>query len=106
MPVAKIGTYEPVITAVGRLISILTIMPFIIPDNGRTASINRLAISPAQQGKGLGKALIAELENKLKQKGIKKLAIMIHVGNTQVIPFYEKLGFKEMDYVKMYYKDF
>ena len=74
--------------------------------DGRTATINRLAISPDEQGKGLGKSLIAELEQKLQKRGIKKVAIMIHVGNTQVIPFYEKLGFKEMDYVKMYYKDF
>ncbi len=74
--------------------------------DGRTATINRLAISPDQQGRGLGKSLIVKLEKKLQKKGIKKIAIMIHVGNTQVIPFYEKLGFKEMDYVKMYYKDF
>lgn len=74
--------------------------------DGRTATINRLAISPDQQGNGLGKALIKKLEEKLQKRGIKKIAIMIHVKNTQVIPFYEKLGFKEMDYVKMYYKDF
>lgn len=74
--------------------------------DGRTATINRLAISPNEQGKGLGKSLITELEQKLQRRGIKKIAIMIHVSNTQVIPFYEKLGFKEMDYVNMYYKDF
>ena len=43
--------------------------------DGRTAMINRLAISPTQQGKGLGRLLIAKLENKLQQKGIKKVAI-------------------------------
>lgn len=74
--------------------------------DGRTATINRLAISPDQQGKGLGRSLIAELEKKLQHKGVKKVAILIHVDNTQVIPFYEKLGFTEMNYVKMYYKDF
>lgn len=74
--------------------------------DGRTATINRLAVSTTQQGKGLGKSLIAELENLLQQKGVKKIAILIHLSNTKIIPFYEKLGFKEMDYVKTYYKDF
>lgn len=73
--------------------------------DGRTATINRLAISPAQQNKGLGKLLIAQLEKKLLNRGIKKVAVLIHIDNTQVIPFYEKLGFTEMTYVKSYYKD-
>lgn len=74
--------------------------------DGRTATINRLAVCKTQQKKGLGKLLISQLEQKLQQKGVKKIAIMIHAQNTQVIPFYEKLGFTEMDYVKLYYKDF
>ena len=73
--------------------------------DGRTAPINRLAVSPHLQGRVLGKMLVSELEKKLQKRGIKKVALLIHVNNTQVIPFYEKLGFKEMDYVKIYYKD-
>ena len=73
--------------------------------DGRTATINRLAVHPQHQKKGLGSILIAELEKKLKVRGIKKIALMIHTKNAEVVPFYEKLGFAEMNYVKLYYKD-
>ena len=53
MPVAKIGTYEPVMTAVGRLISRLTTMPLTTPDTGseiygmRKPIVNRCINAPA-----------------------------------------------------------
>lgn len=73
--------------------------------DGRSATINRLAVEPNEQNKGYGKLMVTKIEDIFKEKGIKKVAIMIHSANTQVIPFYEKIGFKEMDYVKMFYKD-
>ena len=74
--------------------------------DGRTASINRLAIHPKLQKQGWGKYLIHELEKIFLARGIRKIAIQIHKLNTEVIPFYKKLGFVEMDYVEMFYKDF
>jgi len=74
--------------------------------DGRSASVNRLAVLPDFQKQGLGSQLIAEVEKRLAARDIHKWVIQIHVNNTQVVPFYEKLGFKEMTYVKMYYKDF
>lgn len=73
--------------------------------DGRTASVHRLAISPTLQKQGLGKSLLQVLERTLKEKGIKKLSAQIHISNTQVLPFYEKLGFQEMTYVKTFFKD-
>lgn len=73
--------------------------------DGRTASIHRLAILPEQQKQGLGKSLIRLLEETLRKRGIKKLSAQIHVSNSHVVPFYEKLGFQEMTYVKTLYKD-
>jgi ribosomal protein S18 acetylase RimI-like enzyme len=73
--------------------------------DGRTASIHRLAIHPSLQKKGFGSQLLAYLEEKLKTRGVKKISAQIHISNTQVIPFYEKLGFKEMTYVKLFYRD-
>lgn len=73
--------------------------------DGRTASIHRLAVAPALQSQGLGSKLIAQLEDTLRARGIQKLSAQIHISNTQVAPFYTKLGFAEMDYVKNFYKD-
>lgn len=73
--------------------------------DGRNASIHRLVIASEHQQKGWGKKLIAELQKILKRRGVKKLTAQIHVKNTIVTPFYEKLGFKNMEYVKTLYKD-
>jgi ribosomal protein S18 acetylase RimI-like enzyme len=73
--------------------------------DGRNGSIHRLIIASQHQQKGLGKMLISELEKLLKARGIKKFTAQIHAQNTIVAPFYEKLGFSEMNYVKTFYKD-
>jgi ribosomal protein S18 acetylase RimI-like enzyme len=73
--------------------------------DGRTASIHRLAIIPELQKQGLGKKLIEYLEDVLREKGIQKVSAQIHVSNPQVLPFYEKLGFQEMTYVRTFFKD-
>lgn len=73
--------------------------------DGRTASIHRLAVAQDLQKQGWGKKLIAELEKILAQKGIKKVVAQVLTHKTDLVPFYEKLGFTEMTYAKTYYKD-
>ncbi len=73
--------------------------------DGRTASIHRLAVAKDLQKQGWGKKLIAELEIILVQKGIKKVAAQVLAHKSNIVPFYEKLGFTEMTYAKTYYKD-
>lgn len=73
--------------------------------DGRNGSIHRLIIASEYQQKGLGKMLVAELEKLLTAKGVHKLTAQIHAQNTLVLPFYEKMGFAEMSYVRTLYKD-
>ncbi len=73
--------------------------------DGRTASIHRLAIDPAFQKQGHGLFLLKELEKRLKDKRIKKVSAQIHISNTQVIDFYKKCGYENMDYVINLFKD-
>lgn len=73
--------------------------------DGRSASVHRLAVEPELQNKKYGSLLLKRLEEKLKEKGIKKVALQIHVSNAEVAGFYKKLGYKEMDYVSTLYKD-
>lgn len=73
--------------------------------DGRNGSIHRLIVASEHQQKGLGKMLVVELEKLLKAKGVKKFTAQIHAQNTLVVPFYEKLGFAEMNYVRTFYKD-
>jgi ribosomal protein S18 acetylase RimI-like enzyme len=73
--------------------------------DGRNGSIHRLIIASEYQQKGLGKMLITKLEELLRARGIKKCTAQIHAQNTIVLPFYEKLGFTDMSYVRTLYKD-
>ena len=73
--------------------------------DGRNGSIHRLIIASEYQQKGLGKMLVTKLEELLKARGVKKFTAQIHAQNTLVLPFYEKLGFKDMSYLKTLYKD-
>lgn len=73
--------------------------------DGRTASVHRLAIDPTLQKKGNGSMLINKLESVLKKKGVKKISAQIHISNTQVLEFYKKIGYQDMNYVVTVYKD-
>ena len=73
--------------------------------DGANASLNRLAIHPQYQRKGYGTKHIKILENKLKRKKIKKIITRIHISNREVITFYKKLDYKNMDYVVTLYKE-
>jgi len=73
--------------------------------DGRTATVHRLAILPEYQNKGYGSMLMEYLEKQLKDRGIMKLALQVHVSNKKVIDYYKKKGFKDMDYVVGFYRD-
>lgn len=65
--------------------------------NGAWGWICRVAVDGTHQGKGYGKLLLYETEERLKQAGASKIMLSVNCANTQVVPFYEKLGFKEKD---------
>ena len=73
--------------------------------DGRTASVHRLAVLPEFQKKGYGAKLMEDLEQKLKNRGIMKISLQVHVSNQKVIEYYKKKGYKEMDYAITFFKD-
>ena len=58
--------------------------------DAQTAQIRFMAVAESQQGKGIGKALIEEIESVSKEKGIQK--IILHAREI-ALPFYQKLGY-------------
>ncbi|MFO1014662.1 MAG: GNAT family acetyltransferase [Caulobacteraceae bacterium] len=60
-----------------------------------------VAVEPGLQARGLGRAVMAEIETRLKAAGVPKLQLMVRKGNAAVIGFYERLGFLEEDTVVM-----
>lgn len=61
---------------------------------GHRGWINYLAVNPALQKGGLGRLLMDQVEALLLEKGCPKINLMVRASNTQVIDFYERLGFK------------
>jgi ribosomal protein S18 acetylase RimI-like enzyme len=60
---------------------------------GHRGWINYLAVSPAHQRKGYGRQLVAFVESQIKQKGCPKINLQVRQSNTDVIKFYEAIGY-------------
>jgi N-acetylglutamate synthase-like GNAT family acetyltransferase len=57
----------------------------------QTTQVRFMAVADQQQGKGIGKAIMYEMENISKEKGIQK--IVLHAREI-ALPFYQKLGYQ------------
>lgn len=64
--------------------------------NTQTAMLGLLLLSEKYQGKGFGKTAYQALESMIKEwDEIKTIRISVVVSNSEVLPFWEKLGFRE-----------
>lgn len=79
----------------------IVIATCIVGYEGHRGWINRLAVAPALQGGGLGRALMAESERILRGVGCAKINLQVRTTNTQVIAFYQRLGFAVDEVVSM-----
>lgn len=68
---------------------------------GHRGWINYLAVAPDVQRLGLARALMAEAERLLRALGCPKINLQVRNTNTQVIGFYQSLGFVEDRVVSM-----
>jgi ribosomal protein S18 acetylase RimI-like enzyme len=68
---------------------------------GHRGWLNYLAVAPRFRRQGLGRKIVAEAEARLRQMGCPKINIQIRTGNTEVIEFYSRIGFKADDVVSM-----
>jgi len=68
---------------------------------GRRGWINYLAVSPARQGKGIGRRLMQEAEKRLLALGCPKVNLLVRTSNSQMIEFYRNLGFSRDDVITL-----
>jgi ribosomal protein S18 acetylase RimI-like enzyme len=69
--------------------------------DGHRGWLNYLAVAPRFRRCGIGRTLVKNAETRLRALGCPKINIQIRTGNTQVIEFYRRLGFKPDDVVSM-----
>ncbi len=68
---------------------------------GHRGWVNYLAVDPTRRGSGLGRALMAEAEDRLRARGCPKINLQVRTSNPSAIAFYERLGFAVDDAVSL-----
>jgi ribosomal protein S18 acetylase RimI-like enzyme len=63
--------------------------------DGHRGSVYYLAVSPAHQRSGHGRAVMAEIERRLEALGCPKLNLMVRTDNRAALGFYQRLGYDE-----------
>lgn len=69
--------------------------------DGRRGLVHHLAVTAEHRGEGLGKALMAELDRRFRELGLEKYSFWIEADNTEVIKFYQHLGYELRDLITM-----
>jgi ribosomal protein S18 acetylase RimI-like enzyme len=65
--------------------------------DGRRAIVYHLAVEQAARGQGIGAALMAELEKRLRQKGCRKAYLLVTYDNDGAKDFYRTQGWEQME---------
>ncbi len=65
--------------------------------DGRRGMIYHLAVDPSRRGEGIGRVLMEEVEDRLRDKGCRKYYLLVTKDNHETIGFYESLGCEVMD---------
>lgn len=69
----------------------------ITTDLGIVGIITRVYVLPQFQRRGIGTALIAEIETAARGQGVKKMLIWTDPNASWAIAFYKKIGYQEVD---------
>jgi ribosomal protein S18 acetylase RimI-like enzyme len=69
--------------------------------DGHRGWIYYLASDPQHRNRGIGRAMVEAAEQWLKNKGVMKLMLLVRETNTQVVGFYNHLGFGSVPRVIM-----
>lgn len=67
----------------------------VLEEDGDTLLLDNVAVSPAAQGKGYGRRLIAFAEEEARGRGHAELRLYTNVHMTENIALYERLGFRQ-----------
>ncbi len=62
--------------------------------DGMRGWIYRLGVRPGHQGKGLGSALLAAAEARLRAQGVKQINLMVYEENTRAEALYLRSGYE------------
>jgi ribosomal protein S18 acetylase RimI-like enzyme len=82
-----------------------TIGGFAIMQYGdEAAHLNLLAVEKVHQRRGIGRALVAWLEDTARAAGVFRIRLEVRAGNQAAQDFYAALGYREAGWVSGYYQ--
>jgi GNAT superfamily N-acetyltransferase len=62
--------------------------------DSRKGWLNRLAVVPEHQGKGCAKALVEEMEKRLRSRGLGIFAVLIEEGHDASLALFKNTGYE------------
>ncbi|MFQ5910947.1 MAG: GNAT family N-acetyltransferase [Thermoplasmata archaeon] len=68
-------------------------------DDTRKGWINRLAVRPDHQRKGVGSALLREIEGRLRARGNRIIGVLIEAPNEASEKFFGKMGYEPYGFI-------
>jgi ribosomal-protein-alanine acetyltransferase len=71
----------------------------------KIARLYSIAVDPACEGQGLGRALLKTSEKDARTHGCKTLRLEVRIDNRRAIALYEKNGYARFDEIEDYYED-
>ena len=69
--------------------------------DGHRGWIYHLAVAAAERRRGIGRAMMAAVEERLRALGCTKINLQIRRSNAEVVGFYERLGYAVEDRISM-----
>ncbi len=69
--------------------------------DGNRGWIYHLAVTPELQGRGFGRAMMAEAERHLRSLGCPKVNLQVRASNAGVVAFYQALGYFSEERISM-----
>jgi ribosomal protein S18 acetylase RimI-like enzyme len=69
--------------------------------DGHRGWLYYVASDPETRGLGLGRTIVMAGEEWLRQRGVRKVQLLVREANTKVVSFYERLGFESTPRVVM-----
>jgi len=73
--------------------------------DGRRGWLHHLAVHRDWRNRGIGTALLAEVEQRLKAKGCLKVNLMVRRDNPEALRLYARLGYQSMDSILLMGKE-
>jgi ribosomal protein S18 acetylase RimI-like enzyme len=69
--------------------------------DGHRGWVYYLGVDPSHRHKGLGRQMMAVIEEKLIERGCPKLNLQVLVNNPEAMRFYERIGYKRDEVLSM-----